>query len=125
MATVVVMDDDDFVRTFVCRLLQIAGHQTLPFPDAAPALKEVDFDGVDLVITDLQMPTHGRVAIQTIRERGFDVPIVVMSGHIQPQEVDAYMAMGAQSLLSKPFAIDNFWKICEPWIGKMDSQMAG
>ncbi|MBT4136826.1 MAG: response regulator [Candidatus Latescibacteria bacterium] len=125
MATVVVMDDDDFVRTFVCRLLQISGHQVLSFPDAAPALNEVDFNCVDLVITDLQMPTSGQVAIQTIRERGFKVPIIVMSGHIEPQETDKYIAMGAQSLLLKPFAIENFWKICEAWIGKMDSQMAG
>jgi CheY-like chemotaxis protein len=125
MATVVVMDDDDFVRKFVCRLLQISGHQVLAFPDAAPALNEVDFNHVDLVITDLQMPTPGVVAIKTIRERGFDVPIVVISGHIQPSEADEYIALGAQSLLTKPFAIANFWKICEPWIGKMNSQMAG
>ena len=125
MATVVVLEDDDFVRTFVCRLLQIGGHQAVSFPDAAPALREVDFDRVDLVITDLQMPTPGEVAIRTIRERGFDVPIVVMSGHVQPEEADEYIKLGAQSVLIKPFAISNFWTICEPWIGKMDSQMAG
>ena len=95
MATVVVMDDDDFVRAFVCRLLGVFGHRVLDFPDAAPALAEVDFNQVDLVITDLQMPTSSEVAIRTIRERGFAVPIVVMSGYIEPAEVDNLIKLGA------------------------------
>lgn len=125
MATVLVMEDDDFVRTYVCRLLQFGGHQVLSFPDAAPALTDVDFNCVDLVITDLQMPTPGEVAIKAIRERGYDVPIVVMSGHILPDEADKYIAMGAQSLLMKPFGVVNFLKMCDAWIGNVDSQMAG
>jgi CheY-like chemotaxis protein len=125
VATVVVIDDDDFVRTFVCRLLQMFGHQVLAFPDASPALQEVDFAQVDLVITDLQMPTPGAVAIQTIRERGFEVPIVVMSGHIEPADADHYIAMGAQSLLFKPFTIQNFWKITGAWISQTEGQMVG
>lgn len=125
MSTVVVIDDDDFVRTFVCRLLQISGHKVLPFSDGAPALKEVDFDQVDLVITDLQMPTRGDVVIQTIRDRGYQVPIVVMSGHVEPQESDYYIELGAQTILLKPFTIDNFWKINGAWISKTNNQMVG
>ena len=122
MATVVVLDDDDFVRRFVCRLLQMFGHHVLPFPDAKPALNEVDFSEVDLVITDLQMPTSGEVLIKTIRERGFDVPIVVMSGHVDPEKVDYYIGLGAQSILLKPFTIENFWKINSAWIPKVGNQ---
>ena len=122
MATVVVLDDDDFVRRFVCKLLQMFGHHVLAYSDAQPALDEVDFDEVDSVITDLQMPTPGEVAIKTIRERGFDVPIVVMSGHVAPEKVDYYIEIGAQSILLKPFTIDNFWKINGAWIPKIGNQ---
>lgn len=125
MATVVVLEDDDFVRAFVRRLLQISGHRVLDFSDAAPALAEVDFDHVDLVITDMQMPTSGEVAIRTIRERGFDVPIVVMSGHINPEDSDYYIGLGAQSLLLKPFTLESFWKISNAWIAQEGNQMAG
>jgi DNA-binding NtrC family response regulator len=124
MATVVVLDDDDFVRRFVCRLLQIFGHQVLSYPDAKPALNEVDFSTVDLVITDLLMPTPGEVLIKTVRERGFDVPIVVMSGHVEPEKVDYYIGLGAQSILFKPFSIENFWKINGAWIPKVGNQEA-
>lgn len=125
MATVVVMDDDDFVRSFVARLLQVSGHEVLTFPDAEPALKEVDFNQVDLVITDLQMPTSGEVAITKIREMGYTVPIVVMSGNIQPGKADYYVELGAQSVLLKPFTIESFWKINGSWIAKTGNQLAG
>jgi len=122
VATVVVLEDDDFVRRFVCRLLQIFGHHVLSYPDANPAVNEIDFSEVDLVITDLQMPTPGDVAIKTIRERGFDVPIVVMSGNVAPEKVDYYIGLGAQSILLKPFTIENFWKINGAWIPKVGNQ---
>lgn len=124
MATVVVIDDDDFVRSFVGRLLELAGHDVLSFPDGQPALDQVKFDQVDLVLTDLQMETDGEVVIKSIRERGFQVPIVVMSGHVQPDEADRYVEMGAQSILIKPFTIQNFWKINGAWISSKDNQIA-
>ncbi|MDA0708933.1 MAG: response regulator [bacterium] len=125
MAKVVVIEDDDFVRTLVCRLLQISGHEMLDFVDAKYALRDVNFGEVDLVITDLEMPTRGEVAIETIRERGFEVPIVVMSSHIDPLRVTELMALGAQSILLKPFRIEDFWMITEAWIGRVGNKMVG
>ena len=63
-------------------LSEMKGHTVYVFEDAQPALEEIDFDTVDLVITDLTMPTPGEKVIRTIRERGSQVHITVMAGHI-------------------------------------------
>ena len=68
------------VRLALTQILEALGYQAIPFADAAPALDTVDFDTIDLIITDLNMPTRGEVAIQAIRCRGYQIPIIVISG---------------------------------------------
>ena len=59
MAKIVVMDDEASVRGVLQRALQMDRHEVLAFEDATLALEEVDFNEIDLVITDLVMPTPG------------------------------------------------------------------
>lgn len=119
MATVVVMEDDEGVRGVVVRALELQSHRVIAFPDAAPALCEVDFDEIDLVITDLNMPTGGEDAIRILRERGIKVPIIAMSGHIykdDTEDIARLISLGAQAVVIKPFAILSFLEIVREWI---------
>jgi CheY-like chemotaxis protein len=63
MARIVVMDDLDDMRLLFEDLLGSWGHEVISFDDGAPALAEVDFSDVDLVVTDLKMPTPGQVGM--------------------------------------------------------------
>lgn len=102
MAKVVVVDDMEAMCLLLSDLLSSWGHQVLAFDDAAPALAEVDFTGVDMVITDLKMPTDGRTLIRRLREQGLDVPIVVISGCFSECEYKELIAMGVQAVMRKP-----------------------
>ena len=106
MATILIMDDEDVVRNFLIQLLQLEGHAPVAYPDAAPALDEVDLAAIDLVITDMAMPTCGELAIGAIRATGSTVPIIAMSGSFQVDDEKHLLSLGAQRLLSKPFEID-------------------
>jgi CheY-like chemotaxis protein len=105
MATILVMEDDRIVRNVVTQVLGMDGHTVLAFEDAGPALKEADLNAVDLVLTDLQMPTPGETAIEEIRARGFDTPVVVMSGHVGKDQEKRLRAMGVKTILPKPFRL--------------------
>ena len=59
MAKIVVMDDEDAIRTAITKVIEHEGHEVLALPDAATALKEVNFEEIDLVVSDLMMPTPG------------------------------------------------------------------
>ncbi|MCZ6633413.1 MAG: response regulator [bacterium] len=105
MAQVLIMDDDQVVREIIARVVKLKGHDPLVYPDAGPALQEVDFDAIDLIITDLSMPTPGEEAIRIIRGRGIQTPILVISGHLSHPKSYYLEKMGVQSILSKPFLL--------------------
>ena len=116
MATIVVMEDDPIVRDLVGRVLEMKGFTVHTFEDAKPALETVDFEQVDLVITDLQMPTPGEEAIRAIRRRGIQTPILVMSGYIDAAKEDELNALGVQDIVKKPFKLLDLLTAVQKWI---------
>ena len=106
MPEVLIMDDHELARELLTVLLEREGHHVRAYPDAAPALAEVDFDTVDLIITDLHMPLPGDQAIETLRARGLTTPIILLSGSLTGHEDERLLALGADWVLAKPFSLD-------------------
>lgn len=113
MATIVVMEDDAVVRGLIARILKMQDHTVQAFEDARPALDAVDFENVDLVITDLRMPTPGDQAIQTIRKQGCEVPVVVMSGTLNSDMIQKLRSIGIQEIIEKPFKVQHLMDVVE------------
>ena len=65
MARILVVDDEDGVRSFVAETLALAGHEVTVAGDGDEAFALLDRQGFDLVITDLRMPgpTGGGMAV--------------------------------------------------------------
>ena len=101
---IVVIDDEEAVRRVIVNLLEKEGYRTTAFADAVPALS-VDLDDVDLIITDLAMPTSGEELIQTTRSRGFEGPIVVLTGVLEHTDMHHLEAIGADRILQKPVSM--------------------
>ena len=104
MPRVLLVDDDEDVRMVLARALKLFEFEVVCFADAAPALQGVDFDAIDIVITDLQMPTSGDRLIREIRKKGYGVPIIVLSGMLNGVDVKRLRVEGADAFLSKPVA---------------------
>lgn len=105
MATIVVIDDDLAIRGVVSRILKLDQHRVLAFEDGEPALERVNFEEVDLLITDLRMPTPGEDVISALRERGVDVPTIVMSGYVNDTQARNLETLGVRDIIDKPFKI--------------------
>jgi DNA-binding NtrC family response regulator len=59
---------------------------------------------VDLVVTDLRMPElSGADVVSAIKGFSLDVPVIVMSGHAAPSEVQELHKKGARGFIPKPF----------------------
>ena len=108
MASIVVMEDDGVIRGLVVRILEMEGHEVQAFADAKPALETVDFETVDVVVTDLNMPTSGVEAIRSIRDRGCQVPIVVMTGRMDEAKARELEALWVTEIVRKPFDLGEF-----------------
>ena len=84
--TLLVVDDDESVRTLISRLLEIGGHEAVLVGDAGSAVTALaEHPEVRLVLLDLNMPGGG-VADTVARLRAVrrDVGILVITGHADP-----------------------------------------
>jgi len=104
MSTVMVVDDQERMRSMLCRLLVAEGHVTKSIPAGETALDRLASDEVDLVLLDLVLPgANGLQVLMRLRDRGFRAPVIVLSAVPDvAARVDA-LDLGAVDFVPKPF----------------------
>lgn len=103
MTRVLVVEDDDLVRKFLCEVLRGEGYEALEAEDGRKALRLFDADPVDLVITDLCMPeSEGIETMRALRARNRTVKILAVSGAFGGMLLPVAAKLGANATLSKP-----------------------
>mgnify|MGYP001486876547 FL=1 len=117
MARILVVDDEEGIRTLIRNMLVREGHQVTTACDGVEALRVVDSQAVDLVITDLIMPEmEGVEMISELRRRFPAIKIIAMSGGGMGGAVDYLRlakALGAGQTLAKPFTREVLLKMVE------------
>jgi DNA-binding response OmpR family regulator len=104
MATVLVVEDDPFVRSALIRHLAGSGHAVRSVGTALDALREVTQVGCDVVILDLGLPDlDGSEALKMIRGVT-DVPVLVSTARDEEAEIVRLLNAGADDYLIKPFS---------------------
>jgi two-component system, NtrC family, response regulator AtoC len=112
MATVLIVDDDPSVLFVLKELLEERGHATLSATSGGDALGLLD--GVDLVLTDLQMPVmNGMELLRVVRERDASLPTILLTAHGSEKDAVIAMKSGAYDYLTKPFDIDEVALVVE------------
>lgn len=102
---IVVVDDDESIRSIVVELLSDEGHRVAGYSNALEALEHVRVNPADLVILDMRMPVmNGWEFAKAIRDEGRDIPILVMTA---AQDARAWAEeIRAVGYIAKPFEID-------------------
>ncbi|MFN0264879.1 response regulator [Tepidamorphus sp. 3E244] len=108
MARIVLVEDDDSVRSFVARALERDGHEVTTAMDGGEGLDVLRerAHATDLLLTDIQMPVMDGIALALNVAREWpDLPIVLMTGYAHQRE----RAHGLESLIcdviQKPFTL--------------------
>lgn len=103
-STVFIVDDDEAVRDSLSWLMRSAGLQAQTFDSADAFLQGYGEDRPGCLILDIRMPGMSGLELQSrLSERGFRLPIVIISGHADvPMAVRALKA-GAFDFIEKPF----------------------
>jgi two-component system KDP operon response regulator KdpE len=103
--TILVVDDEQSLRDFVRRNLEVRGYQTLTAANGLEALALFKANTVDLVIVDLMMPhMNGLETIRRMRVEAF-TPIIVLSALGEEQDKVQAFNLGADDYLTKPFGV--------------------
>jgi DNA-binding NtrC family response regulator len=112
VARVLVLDDEDEVRSVLMRALQRAGHEVLEAEDGREGLGLARTHAIDLVVTDLVMPeVDGLEFIRELARLRPGIPVIAISGGgvwDARSLLEVAGALGALRTLSKPFELDAF-----------------
>lgn len=108
MARILLMDDDNLVSATIRDALVAAGHEVASVPNGSSGLDRLAASRFDLIVVDLIMPeVDGIEAIREIRARDRETPIIAISGSSGAEiYLSAAQALGATTILRKPFAND-------------------
>ena len=117
MARILVIDDEQYIRTALREVLEKEGFDVSTAGDGKKGLELLEDKGADLVITDVIMPgADGIATLERIKGAHPNLPVIVISGggNIAPSDYEpgaistsAYLASatkaGASRTLTKPF----------------------
>jgi DNA-binding response OmpR family regulator len=108
MPNILLVDDDDQLRSMLKIVLTRAGHEVQEACNGNEALKFQSKRPADLMITDIIMPDReGLDTIRELRRNNTDIKIIAMSGGSRVTAQD-YLTLarklGADYVLAKPFS---------------------
>jgi two-component system, OmpR family, phosphate regulon response regulator PhoB len=105
---VLVVDDDQRVRTVVSWQLEADGFAVTEAVDGAAALHEIEHNRPDLVVLDLSLPGIGGLdVLRRVREAdgaAAPLPVIVLSGRSGEADRIIGLDLGADDYLVKPFS---------------------
>jgi len=126
--TILLVEDEPFVRESTCRILESAGFEVLPAEDAKAALKmyEEAKGTINLVMTDMILPGRtGEQLGQDLRQRSPNLKVLITSGYSNAE----YALNDRQSnthFLAKPYSrSDLVGKIAEIFEGAAFGHASG
>ena len=104
---VLVVDDEHGLRELLCRTLRADGFRTLEASHGADALRVMESDGVDIIVTDVVMPgMDGRELGRRVEQRWPQVPVLYISAYDVNDIFRRGSPRDSAPFLQKPFPLD-------------------
>jgi len=105
---ILLAEDERPVAFSISFALKGDGHKIEIVSDGEEALSELKRkpDAFDVLITDHSMPRmNGIELVKRLRESGFRGRIAVLSAHLSEETRAAYLALGVDTMIPKPFDV--------------------
>ncbi|WCE31393.1 response regulator [Vibrio sp. SCSIO 43137] len=102
--SVLICDDSALARKQMARSLPSSLNADITFAvNGLDALEKLAENSINLMFLDLTMPElDGYGTLEQMQKRGIDVPVVVVSGDIQPKAKAKVKELGAREFIQKP-----------------------
>ena len=107
--SLLIVDDDDAVRSFVCVASRRLGYHVLEAANGIEALKQIESNPgkISLVLTDVNMPMmDGLELVRALKKLATRPAIAVMSGRFDPYIRSSLHTEGITALMGKPFSTE-------------------
>ncbi|MEF8817098.1 MAG: DUF3467 domain-containing protein [Salinibacter sp.] len=102
--SILVVDDEEMVRSTVTRLLTLSGHEVSRAASGAEALEMFSPDRYDVVFTDFGMPEMtGAELAHALKDEAPSLPVILLTGYTETEAAHD----NVDGILSKPFKRDD------------------
>jgi two-component system, cell cycle response regulator CpdR len=108
MPRLLIVDDEESMRTLVARAIAMDDHEIVTAADGAEALEILSNgqNAFDLLLTDIQMPVMDGIALALTAARDLpDLTILLMTGFADQRERASGLNAIAHDVISKPFSV--------------------
>ncbi|MDE5992864.1 MAG: response regulator transcription factor [Oscillospiraceae bacterium] len=107
MFSVLVCEDDKNIRRLMAEYLVRGGYTVTECENGAEALERFGQSHVDLLITDVMMPSvDGFELVRELREAGFDTPVLMITARGAMEDKKTGFGCGADDYIVKPFDME-------------------
>ena len=107
-ATILIADDEKYIRDLATKMLTIAGYSVLLAQNGREAIDmfREKIDSISCIILDLTMPElDGVEALAELREISYTVPIIISSGYCEDDIEERFKNKNISGFLQKPYQI--------------------
>jgi two-component system nitrogen regulation response regulator NtrX len=106
-ASILVVDDEAAIRDSLHMILEYEGYRVEEAANGSQALNKVAERAPDAVVLDIKMPEmDGLELLKALRERGYDMPVLMISGHADVATAVEATRRGAFDFFEKPLQRD-------------------
>jgi len=126
--SVLIVDDSLPMRSVIKKTFRAAGYGNAQFFEAdhgKTALKVMDGEWIDIVITDFNMPEmNGLELIDAMKENELfsGIPVVVVTTEGSREKTQAFLDRGAAGFIRKPFPAETLRDVLVQVLGESDDE---
>lgn len=103
MSRILVVDDDKVAVHGLCKLLEMDGYEPVGLVSPEEALKRLEAEAFDALVTDLEMPkVHGLELIRFAQRRWAQMPVMVVTAYVGSPASQEALSAGARKIFGKP-----------------------
>ena len=102
-----IVDDDPDIPTALASLIRSLGYNVRSFASAEALLSSDDLSRFICGISDIHMPRMSGLELASTLKRGrMELPVILMTGRLEPGLAEQAALSGAIAFLTKPFGLD-------------------
>ena len=103
MAQILIIDDSAYQRHKARNAVEAEGYELLDASNGQKGLEMAIAHTPDCILLDLLMPEmRGEEVLQTLRDQGLGIPVIVLTADIQESTRQQCLQLGAVAFINKP-----------------------
>jgi DNA-binding response OmpR family regulator len=103
-ARILVVDDEDAVRTLLRRLLTMQSYEVIEAHDGPTALKLLRSESPDMMLLDVSLPVQDGLDVLAHVRKESQVPVILVTARADESDRVVGLRMGADDYVVKPFS---------------------